>query len=168
MPWATRNCTGTTRFSISYCPRDNLKSMSFNISSYFSTSCMAKVDCLEDHLNNRIFHYNDVIMSAMACQITSLTIVYSTVYSGAERRKHQSSVSLAFVRGIHRRPVNSLHKWPVMRKMFPFHDVIMEGFVEACIQQNILYSNLHTLRYTETDIYKTQWVMSVPNRTQQC
>ena len=70
-------------------------------------------------------HYNDVIMSAMASQITSLTIVYSTVYSGADRRKHQSSVSLAFVRGIHRRPVNSPHKGPVTRKMFPFDDVIM-------------------------------------------
>ena len=42
-------------------------------------------------------HYNDVIMSAMASQITSLTIVYSTVYSGADQRKHQSSASLAFV-----------------------------------------------------------------------
>ena len=47
-------------------------------------------------------HYNDVIMGTMASQITSLTIVYSTVYSGAHQRKHQSSASLAFVRGIHR------------------------------------------------------------------
>ena len=47
-------------------------------------------------------HYNDVIMGAMASQITSLTIVYSTVYSGADQRKHQSSASLAFVWGIHR------------------------------------------------------------------
>ena len=43
----------------------------------------------------------------------------------AHQRKHQSSASLAFVRGIHRRPVNSPHKWPVTRKMFPFDDVIM-------------------------------------------
>ena len=64
-------------------------------------------------------------MGAMASKITSLTIVYSTVYSGTDQRKHQSSESLAFVRGIHRWPVNSLHKWPVTRKMFPFHDVIM-------------------------------------------
>ena len=70
-------------------------------------------------------HYNDVIMSTMASQITSLTIVYSTVYSGADQRKHQSSASLAFVLGIHRWPVNSLHKGPVTRKMFPFDDVIM-------------------------------------------
>ena len=55
-------------------------------------------------------HYIDVIMSAMASQITSLTIVYSTVYSVVDQRKYQSSASLAFVRGIHRWPVNSPHK----------------------------------------------------------
>ena len=71
-------------------------------------------------------HYCDVIMEANASQITSLTIVYSAVYLGADHRKHQSSASLAFVRGIHRRPVNSPHKWPVTRKMFPFDDVIMQ------------------------------------------
>ena len=70
-------------------------------------------------------HYNDVLMSAMASQITSLTIVYSTVYSGADKRKHQRSASLAFVRGIHRWPVNSPHKGPVTQNMFPFNDVIM-------------------------------------------
>ena len=64
-------------------------------------------------------------MGVMASQITSLTIVYSTVYSGADQRKHQSSAALAVVRGIHRWPVNSPHKWPVRRKMFPFDDVIM-------------------------------------------
>ena len=70
-------------------------------------------------------HYSDVIMGTMASQITSLTIVYSIVYSGTAQRKHQSSASLAFVRGIHRSPVNSPHKWPVTRKKFPFDDVIM-------------------------------------------
>ena len=49
-----------------------------------------------------IFHSNDVIIGAMASQITSLTIVYLSVYSGADQRKHQSSPLLAFVRGIHR------------------------------------------------------------------
>ena len=47
-------------------------------------------------------HYIDVIMTTMATQITSLTVVYSTVYSDADQRKHQSSTSLAFVWGIHR------------------------------------------------------------------
>ena len=64
-------------------------------------------------------HYIDVIMGAMTSQITSTTIAYSTVYSGVDQRKHQSSASLTFV--------NSSHKWPVMRKMFPFDDVIMRG-----------------------------------------
>ena len=76
-------------------------------------------------LRNTDRHYSDAIMGAMASQITSLAIVYSTVYSGADQRKHQSSASLPFVRGIHRRPVNSLLKWPVTRKMSPFDDVIM-------------------------------------------
>ena len=74
------------------------------------------------------FHYSDVKMGAMASQITSVSIVYSTVYSGADQRKHQSSASLAFVRGIHRWLVNSphnMHKGPVTRNMFPFDDVIM-------------------------------------------
>ena len=62
-------------------------------------------------------HYNDNIMGAIASQITSLTIVYSTVYSDADQRKHQSSASLAFVRVIRRGPVKSPHKWPVTRKM---------------------------------------------------
>ena len=70
-------------------------------------------------------HYCEVIMDAVASQITSLTIIYSTVYSDSDQRKHQSSASLAFVRGIHRWPVNSKHKGPVTRKMFPFDDVIM-------------------------------------------
>ena len=75
--------------------------------------------------NLRAVHYGDVIMGTIASQITSLTIVYLTVYSDADQRKYQSSASLAFVRGIHRGPVNSPRKWPVTRKMFPFDDVIM-------------------------------------------
>ena len=72
-----------------------------------------------------VSHYNDVIMCAMASHITSITIVYSSVYSGADQRKHQGSASLGFVRGIHRWPVNSPHKRPVTQKMLPFDDVIM-------------------------------------------
>ena len=75
--------------------------------------------------SNITFHYCDVIICVVASQITSLTIVYSAVYSDADQRKHQSSMSLAFVRGIHRGPVNSPHKLPVTREMFPFDDVIL-------------------------------------------
>ena len=80
-------------------------------------------------------HYDDVIMSAMAPQITKPAIVYSSVYSGADQRKHHSSASLAFVMGIHQWPVNSPHEGTVMRKMFPFDDVTMTLFssVVLCI-----------------------------------
>ena len=64
-------------------------------------------------------------MDMMASQITSLTIVYSTVYSDTDQRKHQSSASPVFVRGTHRWPMNSPHKEPVTRKMFPCDDVIV-------------------------------------------
>ena len=70
-------------------------------------------------------HYSDVITGAMASEITGVSIVCSSVGLGADQRNHQSSLSLAFVRGIHRWPVNSPHKGPVTRKMFPFGDVIM-------------------------------------------
>ena len=63
----------------------------------------------------------------MAYQITSLTTVYSTVYSGADQTEHQSFASLAFVRVIHRSPVNYPLKRPVTRKMFPFDDVILKS-----------------------------------------
>ena len=72
-----------------------------------------------------LHHCSDVIISAKASRITGNSIVYSTVCSGADERKHQSPASLDFVRGIHRRPVNSPHKGPVTWKMLPFHDVFM-------------------------------------------
>ena len=81
--------------------------------------------------------YNDVIMSAMASQITILTTVYSTVYSGADQRKYQSSASLALVMGIHWWPVNSPHKGPVTWKMFPFDDVIIYYWVLAWIGEQM-------------------------------
>ena len=71
-------------------------------------------------------HYNDVIKGKIASQIISLAIVYSTVYSDADQRKHQSSAPLAFVRGIAK-----WHKWPVTREIFPFVDVIM--WIRACV-----------------------------------
>ena len=101
------------------------------------------------------FHYTDVIMGMRASQITSLAVVYSTVYSGADQRKYQSFASLAFVR----RPVNSPHKWPVTRKMFPFDDLIMykHGWalipehISTSVQWNNLYSfpnfNVQSLKF---------------------
>ena len=66
--------------------------------------------------DTNMIHYSYIIMSAMASEITGLTIVYSIVYLGADQRKHQSSASLTFVWGIHWSPVNSPHKRPVTRK----------------------------------------------------
>ena len=85
-----------------------------------------KVACYSASYNTN--HYNDIIMGVVASQITSLAIVFSTVYSDADQRQHQSHASLAFVQGIHREPVNSLHKWPVTQKMFPFDDVIVDYY----------------------------------------
>ena len=98
-------------------------------------------------------HYTDVIMSSIASQITSLTIVYSAVYSGADQRKHQSSASLVFVLGIHRGPVNSPHKRPVTRKMFPFDDVIMAW---PCVyDMDTLYVLLLNSRFLAAAILQT-------------
>ena len=72
-----------------------------------------------------LHHYSDVIMSVMSSQITSIDNVCLAACSGTDQRKHQSSVSLAFVRWIHRWLVNSSHKGPVTWKMFPFDDVVM-------------------------------------------
>ena len=84
------------------------------------------------HLSTYFLHYTDGIMGAIASQITCVTIVCSTACSGPEQiffswRKYQSSTSVAFVRGIHRWPVDSPHKGPVKRKTLPFDDVIMRG-----------------------------------------
>ena len=81
--------------------------------------------CIVLFITQWALHYGDVVMGVVASQITRITIVYSAVHSGADQRKHQRSTSLVFVRGIHRWPVNSPHKWPETRKMFPFDDVIM-------------------------------------------
>ena len=75
-------------------------------------------------ITTAVFHHNDVIMGTMVSQFTRLTMVYSTIYSDADK-KYQSSGWLAFVRGIHRWPVNSPHKGPVTRWVFPFDDVIV-------------------------------------------
>ena len=89
-----------------------------------------------------LYHYTDVIMSTMASQITSLTIIYTTVYLSVDQRKYQSSASLAFVRGIHRWPVNSPHNRPLTRKMSPF-DTSSLFYISTCIYMiwSILYNS---------------------------
>ena len=119
-------------------------------------------------------HYNDVIMGAIASQITSLTIVFSTVYLDTDQRKHQSSASLAFARGIHRRPVNSPHKWPVTRKMFPLDDVIMShqkwGLLSqfcACnfvISFNSWYFLQFGIQVLKQNVFSWQLKFKLPNQ----
>ena len=99
-----------------------------------------------------LVHYGDVIMGAIASQITSLATVYSIVYTDADQRKHRSSASLAFVRGIHRGPVNSPHKWPVTRKMVPFDDVIIYFLWQQYPDSKVHWANMGPT-----------WVLSAPD-----
>ena len=94
-------------------------------------------------------------MSAMTSQITCISIVC------ADQRKHQTSSSLAFVRGIHRWPVESPHKGPVARTMFPFNDVIMEirvpGPGDEIYNFQIFKWIVATWLTNRTPTYKSQW-----------
>ena len=94
-------------------------------------------------------------MSTVASQITGVSIVYSTVCSGADQINHQSSALLAFVRGIYRWPVNSPHKGPVTRKMFPFDDVIMAQFVHKTMSgiRNHLFEEIYNTCNLQKDTY---------------
>ena len=74
-----------------------------------------------------VSHYSDVTMSTMASEFSAVLI--SLLGRLFKQRNHQSSASLAFMRAIHRRPVDSPHKGPVMWKMFPFDGVIMNFIV---------------------------------------
>ena len=94
--------------------------------------------------NFNSMHYNDVIMGTIESQITSFAIVYSTVYSDADQRKHQSSASLLFCAG------NSPHKWLVTRKMFPFDDVIMVGWRNDPVRCEVFDNVNHERAYKET------------------
>ena len=100
-------------------------------------------------------HYSGVIMRAMASQITSLTIVYSTIYSGADQRKRQSSASLAFVRGIHRWPVNYPNKGRVTQKLYPFNDAIMGN------QTGELFTHSPVIFLTFVSSYPTYGILPV-------
>ena len=75
-----------------------------------------------------VAHYNDVIMWRHKVSTLCLTVCW-----GADQRKHQSSASLAFVRGIHRAPVDSPHKVAATRKKFPFYDVIMKRHMSSSL-----------------------------------
>ena len=135
--WITNDAIGHSRFIVW-----------FQESLVWSSNCTESLKTWSDFSAipmtdiSHLFHYSEVLMSAMVSQITSFIIVYSTVYSGTDQRKHQSSASLAFVQGIQRWPVNFLHKGPVTWKMFPFDNVIMSwGWDMACFScvQSLIY-----------------------------
>ena len=90
-------------------------------------------------------------MSAMVFQIIGVSIVCATVCSGAD----QSSASLAFVRGIHRWPVNSPYKGPVTRKMFTFDGGIMVLNTKAAPRE--LSHRERMLKYAEWQ-FAVQWI----------
>ena len=113
-------------------------------------------------------HYNDMIISATTSQITCVKTVYLIVCSGADQRQHQSSASLAFVLGIHRWPVNSPHKGPVTRKMFPFDDVIMRpghvvkgNRIQTSLKRRyaVIMSNKKYGMWLFTQHFETKWYL---------
>ena len=127
----------------------------------------ASCDFTHVSIINYVSHYSDVIMGVIASQIASLAIVYSTIYSGTDQRKYQSSASLAFVL-----PVKSPHKGPVTRKIFSFDDVIMgqmlsgkivlkheEKLISHLIYSNIIHLIIHHSKDDEwsVDAYLPIW-----------
>ena len=93
-------------------------------------------------------------MVTMTSKITSLTIVYSIVYSKADQSKHQSPASLAFVRGIHRWPMNSPHKGPVTQRMFPFDYVIMYNYSHTLLHVYLHAAPIWTARNWKRSFWK--------------
>ena len=135
-------------------PRNLRHYIAWDVLSSLPSCFHTKMNRMREKCSNIHWHYDDIIMDMIASQTTSLVVVYSIVYSGVDQSKHQSSASLAFVWGIHRGPVNSPHKWPVTRKIFPFDDVIM-----------ILQPDLHrsfnglagTFTYTSLMTHSVYW-----------
>ena len=82
-------------------------------------------------VNSVQYHNDDVIMTPMAPQITRLAVVYSIVYSGVDKKKHQSSASLAFVRGIHR------DRW-IPRSKGQLRGKCFHLMTSSCIEQFVL------------------------------
>ena len=86
-------------------------------------------------------------MTTMASQITSLTVVYSTVYSDADQRKHQSSASLAFVWGIHRDRWIPLTKGQLRGKCF--HMMRSSWLLHRWNSDEILTENTHKIKHVD-------------------
>ena len=111
----------------------------------------------------RPFHYDDVIMGTIASQITSLTSVYSTVYSGADQSKHHSSASLAFVWGIHRGPVNSPHKRWIPRTNGQLRGKCFHLMTSSCCPMRAELNNkcaiFSILQCFISSVFQMQWLL---------
>ena len=94
--------------------RKNMRWFTKNIVIYFHNLHRPDKPVVVMHIMMKCLgnHYTDLTMSAMASQITSISIVYSIIGPGADQRKHQRFASLAFAWGIHRWPLNSPQKRP--------------------------------------------------------
>ena len=103
-------------------------------------------------------HYTDVIMRSMVSQIT---IVCTSVCSGADQRGHQSSASLSLLREIHRSPVDSPHKGPVTRKIFPFDEVIMKSVNSSERQGSQHMNDIHEVFFKKA-IDSSGWYKTFP------
>ena len=128
-----------------YSTADWHSGQSYNYSKWygFQQRCYIVLLQLVSKMIFRSDHYGSIIMGAIASQITSLTIVYSTVYSDADQRKHQSSASLTFVWENHRGPVNSPDKWPETWKFFHL-------MTSSCVCCGWLSGLLHQHRYYQS------------------
>ena len=116
---------------------------------YYCNPCVQlgqPVDCIHwlwvgsvTQLTSNCGHNSDVILSMMVSQITGILIVCLTICTSTAQRKYLSFVSLAFVRGIHWSPADSPHKGPLMWKLFPFDDAIMETYQLFALQVLVPY-----------------------------
>ena len=97
-----------------------------------------------------ILNYIDIIMTMMASQITSLTVVYSIVYSGSDQRTHQSSPSLAFVRGIHRDRGIPRTKGQLRGKCFHL-------MTSTCKRHPIPHPNRQAMGYLLLVLFRKKW-----------
>ena len=123
----TRNAPGYQQYSIfQHRTKGNRRLVLLKVNPWWQSASYTE-DCRPDE---RLCHNSDVIMSTMTSQVTGVSIVCSTISSGADQRKHQSSASQTFVRVTHRWPVDSPQMVPVMRKMFPLNNVIRETYFE--------------------------------------
>ena len=113
-----------------------------------------------------IEHYSDVMMCAIASQITSISTVYSAVCSGTHQRNHQSSELLAFVSGDHWWLVESPHKGPVTRKMFQFDDVII-WYIMWLTYVCVMFTSYFRVNLLQTSItlYNIFWLQISINVT---